>query len=92
MHACMHARNAGNGSIRAPSNPLPLRCKRARSLLDVDSWAMKFRYDSVCHVLEQGINTHFIYNNGVSIALLALYHQFGKDTTVNYWQARSCRQ
>lgn len=37
----------------------------ARDVLEIDSWGLKYRYDCVCRALEQGVNAHLIYNDGV---------------------------
>ncbi|KAK3850617.1 hypothetical protein Pcinc_042687 [Petrolisthes cinctipes] len=39
--------------------------KHARQELLLDTWSLKIQYDSLCKVLNEGLNTHMTYNVGV---------------------------
>ncbi|KAK4307879.1 hypothetical protein Pmani_020387 [Petrolisthes manimaculis] len=53
---------AGGGVI---NELITLGPKHARQELILDSWSLKIQYDSLCKVLNEGLNTHITYNVGV---------------------------
>ncbi|KAF2348313.1 Interferon-related developmental regulator N-terminal [Trinorchestia longiramus] len=48
-----------------PPETIYLAHKRAKDSIDIDSWALKCRFESVLHALESGLNVHFINNQGL---------------------------
>ncbi|XP_018023108.1 interferon-related developmental regulator 1 [Hyalella azteca] len=48
-----------------PAEAVYLAHKRAKDTIEIDSWAVKCRFDAVLHALEGGLNVHFIHNQGL---------------------------
>ena len=49
---------------------ITIATKKCKMVLEIDDWATKYKYDCVCHVLEQGLNAHLSKNAGVSDDIL----------------------
>lgn len=37
-------------------------CKRAKMVLEINDWSTRYKYDCICHALEQGFNHHLCKN------------------------------
>ncbi|KAK3850618.1 hypothetical protein Pcinc_042687 [Petrolisthes cinctipes] len=58
--------------------------KHARQELLLDTWSLKIQYDSLCKVLNEGLNTHMTYNVGIQYDSLCKVLNEGLNTHMTY--------